>query len=437
MTELLRLRDFGFRYFGSDKPIFSHLDLSLGPGQCTQLCGPSGSGKSTLLACFQGGLGSAGESQGECRLSVPSGLVLQDPSAQLVCDTVRRELEFGLDNLDLSEAQRKRRMAALCAYFAITPWLGASTAELSFGQKQTLNLAAALALRPQVLLLDEPCAMLDPVAARRLVDLLGHLQREQGLALVIASHTDGLYAPLSPRRLALGAASGSSLPCLSLAPPSPEPCPEPRLAPAPACPAPELLSASHLSLRYGKSAPWVLDDLSLSLKAGSLTAVLGANASGKTTLLYALAGQNKTQTGRIKLARRAGRKVRLSLLPQQVQSLFSQDSVAKELACVGIRPDQFGAGAAEQLSDLLERHPLDLSCGQRQQLALQMMLAQEPDILLFDEPTIGLDQGQRAWLVAAMRQLAEQGRALLFATHDRAFAGLADRQLTLFDGELL
>ncbi|MDD5894202.1 MAG: ABC transporter ATP-binding protein, partial [Coriobacteriaceae bacterium] len=202
----LELEDFGFAYPES-APVLSHLDWEVAQGSFTLLVGSTGSGKTTLLRCAKPEISPAGTRSGMLRVfgheperasgydaTLEVGYVSQHPGNQLVCDTVWHELAFGLENLGLAPEEMSRRVAEVAHFFGIEPWIAQKTAELSGGQAQIVNLAAALAMRPRLLLLDEPTAQLDPVASKNFAHALFRINRELGMTVVIATHEPEVMA---------------------------------------------------------------------------------------------------------------------------------------------------------------------------------------------------------------------------------------------------
>ncbi|WP_087194151.1 ABC transporter ATP-binding protein [Gordonibacter sp. An230] len=361
------------------------------------------------------------------------GFVMQDPDAQLVCDTVLHELAFGLENLGTPQDEMRRRVAEAAHFFGIEPWLHAACETLSGGQKQIVNLAAALALRPRLLLLDEPTAQLDPNAQSQFIALLARVNRDLGVTVVMSTHAPEDVAGCATCRLELGA------------PLAPAPCAVAceRLRPRWRARA-EALAASEPCLvvrgahfRYGRGEPWVLRGLDLAVRRGSVHAVVGGNGCGKSTLLKLMAGVEKPQRGRVGNALARSQ----ALLPQDPKALLVCDSVAEELAewrarCGWAPHDEramlsrFGLDGCETL------HPYDLSGGQQQMLALAKLLLTGARLLLLDEPTKGLDPQACADMARTLRALADEGRTAVLVTHDLDFAYVAADEVTmLFDGE--
>jgi len=202
--EKIHVENLNFTYAGSSRQILKHASFSAEEGTVSVLIGPSGCGKTTILRQLMPQLAPAGEQDGVIRVNGVEygdtaqnrnvfppgaiGFVRQDIENQLVCDTVFRELAFGPENQGLPTEQIRRRVGELANYFGIQDWLGRRTSELSGGQKQILNLASVMVMRPEVLLLDEPTAELDTIAAEHFFDILGRLNRELGTTILLAEH---------------------------------------------------------------------------------------------------------------------------------------------------------------------------------------------------------------------------------------------------------
>ena len=427
----------------------SNVSFSVEEGAFCVLVGPTGCGKTTLLRALKPELAPAGEKRGCMRVlgravledgvavagltaresAEQIGFVMQDPAAQIVCDTVWHELAFGLENLGMGQDEMRRRIAEVAHFFGIEPVMRAATETLSGGQKQLVNLAAALALRPRLLLLDEPTAQLDPNAQRQFIFMLARVNRELGTTVVMATHAPEDAEPYVTQRVELG----------------PVPPLGKRAAvrvavaverkPTPSTPA---LLVKDAFFRYGRRDPWVLRGLGVRVNPGTVHAFVGGNGCGKTTLLHLMAGVLKPQRGRV-LSPHADRQV---LMPQDPKALLVCDTVAEELAewrsrCGYADGDERRMRARFGLDGLEERHPYDLSGGQQQKLALAKLLLADPQLLFLDEPTKGLDASACADAALMVRQLAEEGRTVVLVTHDLDFAyAVADEVSMLFDGEL-
>lgn len=216
MTELLHLENYSFTYPQQRRPALSHVTLTVPEGAFMVLCGPSGCGKSTLLRQLKTVLAPHGLREGEItfcgtplaqipgrRQAAEIGFVQQSPENQVVTDKVWHELAFGPESLGYDTPTIRRRVAEMAGFFGMESWFHRETASLSGGQKQLLNLAAVLTLQPDVLILDEPTAQLDPIAAADLLAALARVNRELGMTVLLSEQRLEEALPLSDRAVVL------------------------------------------------------------------------------------------------------------------------------------------------------------------------------------------------------------------------------------------
>ena len=421
------------------------------------------------------------------------GFVVQDPTSAFVTDTVEDEIAYGMETLGVEPAAMRRRLEETLDIMGLADLRERSLRELSGGQQQRVAIAAVLAAGPRVLVLDEPTSALDPVAAEEVLAALHRLVHDLGYTVVLAEHRlervvqhadrivlvrDGVVSalldpaeamalsPVHPPIVELGRRMGWSplplsirdarrragtlrtrLSALGTGPSTGEPT-APSVAGKSADSDAALVNTDRLSVRRG-----VVDALrrvSLKIGPGSVTAVMGRNGAGKSTLLAALVGQLPATGGRVlvggaapeRLAPRDRVRV-IGLVPQDPDLLLYADSVAAE--CQAADRD-FGApaGTARALLARIagpvddDRHPRDLSEGQRLALALSIILAGRPQVVLLDEPTRGLDYPAKRRLVGVLRELAADGHAVVVATHDvELVADVAHRVVVLAEGEVV
>lgn len=432
------------------QPVLAGVDFHVEQGAFCVVTGPTGCGKTTLLRLLKPELAPVGARSGRievlgCDLMAGAmtpiesaqsvGFVMQDPSAQIVCDTVWHELAFGLENIGMPQDQMRRRVAEVAHFFGIEPWVRRDTESLSGGQKQLVNLAAVLALRPKLLLLDEPTAQLDPVAVKQFLFMLSRVNRELGITVVVATHAPEDMAPYATQCFELGATgTAASLGQAQTA-----------LASRHAQRAEKFgwtstvaLSLRDAHVRFGRNEPWVLRGMDLDVARGSVHAIVGGNGCGKTTALRCLAGVLKPQRGSVHNALAASQ----AMLPQDPKALFVCDTVREELMewsqrCGYAEADAQAMARRFALDGCVSRHPYDLSGGQQQKLALAKLLLANPQLLLLDEPTKGLDPQSCAELSHIVWGLADEGRTIVLVTHDLDFAfTCADAVSMLFDGEV-
>ncbi len=501
------LKNLCFSYPERENWAVNDLDLTVSEGEFVTLCGPSGCGKTTLLRQLKPALAPHGRRQGEIlfqgkplwELSLKEqssriGFVLQNPDNQLVTDKVWHELAFGLESLGCDTPTIRRRVAEMASFFGIEHWFYKDVSQLSGGQKQLLNLAAIMAMQPDVLILDEPTSQLDPIAAADFLATVGRINRELGTTVICTEHrleevfpyshrvvvmdsgrliADGTPAQVGqalkhsghrmfasmPTAMQVYGAVDNDLPCpvtvregrdwltaLSAQKPLGQVPPEP--IPKPASDAP-VARLEEVWFRYEQDSPDIAKGLSLEVFPGELLAILGGNGAGKSTTLSLLAGLHKPYRGKVTvLGEQAVRPQPgvLGVLPQDPKALFVKATVGEDLMDV---LEGSGLPASEQarrlgrvtglchLEMLLDRHPFDLSGGEQQRAALAKVLLLQPRILLLDEPTKGLDVAFQEELAAILRRLTASGVAIVMVSHDVNFcARYAHRCALFFDGAI-
>ena len=492
--EIFTIRNLNFAYPEQEKNAISDLTLSVRPGEFLVLCGPSGCGKSTLLRQLKTVLAPHGRRSGEIlfdgkKLDELSqreqaekiGFVQQSPENQIATDKVWHELAFGLESLGYDTPTIRRRVAEMASFFGIQEWFYKPVTELSGGQKQLLNLASVMVLQPKVLILDEPTSQLDPIAASDFLATLGKINRELGTTIILTEHRleeafgfasrvavmDGgkllctgtpaeVGAELKDRGSAMFLAMPTAMRIWS-ATDSKTACPisicngrnwlldyakthDLKAVPETQKPAPNgetVVSAQELWFKYDKDAPDVVKGLSLELHKGEFLALLGGNGTGKTTTLKLLASLKKAYRGELAITGSVG------MLPQNPQALFVKSTVREDLLEILPKTERKSDRLAQvvslcKLAELLDRHPYDLSGGEQQRAALAKILLLNPDVLLLDEPTKGLDAEFKQVFGQILRTLQASGVAILMVSHDIEFcAKYADRCALFFDGNIV
>jgi energy-coupling factor transporter ATP-binding protein EcfA2 len=418
-----------FSYPRAERPAVDGVSLELREGEHVALLGPSGSGKSTLLRAlgglvphFHGGVfeGRVVVGRLDTRRTRPAELagtvasVFQDPEDQVVMTRVENEVAFGLENVGTPPHEIEARMGEALAAVDAEHLVGRVVAELSGGELQRVCLASALALRPRLLLLDEPTSQLDPDAAEAFFDLVERLEcavvvSEQRPARPLA-HCDRVLF-MDGGRLLLDAARDEAVDWLRANRPL-------YLAHGPDV----VCRLSAVGFAYGDRR--VLDGVSLELRRGEVVALTGPNGSGKTTVAKIAAGLLDPATGVVEHARAAylsqdpGRYVVAERADEEVALAADLERARAALGRVGLEQH---AG----------RHPRDLSSGERERLALAAVLVTDPELLVLDEPTRGVDAERKAELARLLRSEAPR-RATLVVTHDLPWAAeVADRVLSL------
>ena len=489
---LVGIKGLSFTYPECSVKALDDISLSVERGAFVTVMGATGSGKSTLLRLLKPELRLNGTVVGEVLFNGADigtltqresaekiGYVAQNPEEQLVTDKVWHELAFTLENLGARRELIARRIAEISSFFNIGDWYDRSTATLSGGQKQLLNLASVMTADPELLILDEPTAQLDPIAASRFIEAVYRLNRETGLTVIISEHRAGelfarsdmivilengklkfsgaprsvaaelsrekaysAYLPTAARIFAL-TNGGGEIPLTVRegqrfigrfdnrvrALPSIE-------KPAVTTPA---LEMKNVYFRYEKNSADVLSDLDMTVNTGEIFALLGANGAGKSTLAAVAAGLRNPYSGEVLLF---GKRIKLykngslykgcvSLLPQDVESVFIRETVGEELKDC----EKVVKRLPYDLTELYGRHPYDISGGERQLVALCKALSADPRLIIMDEPSKGLDANAKSLLAGVIKGLKHSGVTVLLISHDVEFAAMcADRCAMFFGG---
>ena len=496
--ESYSFKNVDFTYPEGEKRALKDISFQVQQGEFLILCGPSGCGKSTLLRHLKTCLAPHGFFSGEIRYqgtllsqmtqreqAQQIGFVLQSPENQVVTDKVWHELAFGLESLGYDTPTIRRRVAEIAAFFGIENWFYKNVTELSGGQKQLLSLASVMAMQPGVLVLDEPTAQLDPIAAGDFLALLGKINRELGITIILTEHRLEEAFPFATRVMVMdqGAIICDDKPenvglqlkdrgsGMFLAMPTAMRvwagletdlrCPmtvrdgsqflTQRAQEQPLLPLAEeaspkevadvTLECRELWFRYEKDSPDVVKGFSLRLHKGEFYAILGGNGAGKSTTLKVISGLKNAYRGEVQ------RQGRLGHLPQNPQMLFVKRTVREDLYEVfrgqklpKERQDAEVARIVELcgLREFLDRHPYDISGGEQQRTALAKVLLTAPDILLLDEPTKGFDAEFKATFAWILRRLVAQGTTVLMVSHDVPFcAEYAHKCGLFFDGSIV
>lgn len=462
---MIELRDFSYRFAQGPDPALSRIDLRIDRDEFVVFTGPSGCGKSTLALAIGGYLFSQydGSAQGQVLvddldvadtpvydLAEIVGLVQQNPESQFCTLTVEDEIAFGLENrcraVEEIEQQTQWALQSVLAEDLRERML----ASLSGGEKQKIAIAAMMAAKPQVLILDEPTSNLDPKATAEILDVIRSLREQEGLTVIVIEHKLQALAGFHPRliRLKQGrVVSDSPLQKLQTTWTLPQPSSRSH-APS----TPPVVHASDLTLRLGQSP--ILTGVSFELHAGELAALMGDNGSGKSSLLRCILGLLRPQSGRIDFLGEDIAEARVSQLARQIGFVFQNpdhqlfaSTVWEECSMAAGNfglPRSAWEGRAEQLLEsagLLQRkgdHPYQLSFGEKRRLNLISAILHQPHLLLLDEILIGQDEDNARFLMNMLRTFAGQGGTVLLVNHNpQVTAAYATRVMFLEKGRLL
>lgn len=493
--EQIICRNLSFSYPLSSANAIENIDFTVRKGEFIVLCGRSGCGKTTLLRHLKKELVPAGKKSGEVLFNGAEistlgdrdaaskiGFVMQNPESQIVTDKVWHELAFGLENLGADTATIRLRTAEMATYFGMQDWFDKKISELSGGKKQMLNLASVMVMNPEIIIFDEPTSQLDPIAAGNFLSAVSKINRDLGVTVIMTEHRleeafsyadrvivmDGgrITADCTPRELSEKISGADEF--IRLAMPasvrihsqiSTGDCPvtvnegarwlaslfedkkpsvtriEPRKTEIKS----NIIEIKNIFFRYEKNGKDILGNLSLDVPKGSIFAVMGGNAAGKSTLLKVISGSLKPASGKVKFLGNDRRKSRASVvaMPQSPETLFTRKTVREELEEMKA-PDGKIAEVIKltRIEDLLDRHPYDVSGGEMHRIALAKLLLPDPEILLLDEPTKGMDAEFKTVFAEILGNLKSEGKTVVMVSHDIEFCSVcADFCAMLFDGK--
>lgn len=485
--EKIRVENLTFSYPNSRKAALENINMKVLPGEFVVVCGGSGSGKTTLLRLLKPVIAPFGEKTANIYIDGKNvdelsereqaeeiGYVMQNPDSQIVCDKVWHELAFGLESLSCGEEEIRTRVAEMASFFGIQSWFYKKVSELSGGQKQLLNLASVMVMRPSVLILDEPTSQLDPIAAHDFLQAVFKINRELGTTVILSEHRLEEAIPLAdkvavienshllifgtPQNTArflketnniMYAALPTSVRIFYEANGEGE-CPKdvrsarkwlggmPKneniaFADKKSMCEEDAIRLKNVWFRYEKDLPDILKGLSFCAKSGEIYAIVGGNGVGKSTALSVIAGIKKPYRGSVEILN--GKCT--ALLPQNPETLFCRKTVLSELQSMTKDRAQID-NVIEfcELEDFCGSHPYDLSGGEKQRVALAMLLLKNPDILLLDEPTKGFDAAFKIKFAHLLKRLKNNGICVIMVSHDIEFcAKYADRCAMMFDGK--
>lgn len=498
--EAFKIENLNFSYPESENKALSNINITIDNGEFLTICGKSGSGKSTLLRQLKTVLTPHGETNGEIyflgqllddvsdrRQTSEIGYVLQSPENQIVTDKVWHELAFGLESLGYDSETIRLRVAEMASFFGIHTWFHKKVTELSGGQKQILNLASIMTMQPKVLILDEPTSQLDPIAASDFMQTVKKINTDLGTTIIMTEHRLEEIIPISDRLVVMDKGEIISDDIPEIVGDKLYNIDHPMFRSMTsamqiykgvendlACPItvnegrnwidkfmdgkdintdfintdikerPEKIAikVKDLWFKYEKDLPDTIKDLSLEVREGEFYSIVGGNGTGKTTALSLINGINKAYRGKVKIESK-----NIVQLPQNPQNLFVKKTVELDLyemlSNKKLTNEEKSKKVEEivkltELEHLLDMHPYDLSGGEQQRAALAKVLLLNPEILLLDEPTKGLDNFFKEKLAEILRSLTEDGVTIVMVSHDIEFCSkYADICSMFFDGSAI
>lgn len=499
--KIFSVNDFSFKYPTSDTYTLKNINLTIEKGAFITLCGGSGSGKTTLMRQLKPHLAAEGEKEGSILFKSKAvetlelreqaqkiGYVLQNPDNQIVTDKVWHELAFGLESLGYPNEEIRLKVGEMATFFGIQEWFHKKTGELSGGQKQLLNLASIMVMGPEVVILDEPTSQLDPIGAANFLETLKKINQDIGTTILIAEHRLDEVLPMSDLVMVLdeGKVINYDTPkkvgydlykkkhYMFHAMPAPMQIMTNILDKGETLTIREgrkeleewidgigenkqslkieeqvyeaigekVIQLKEIEYRYHKKDSNILENLSFEVRKGEFFAILGGNGTGKTTTLNLINKQLKPTYGKIKVTSE-----HVVTLPQNPQALFVKKTVYEDLLDV-LSHNKISQKEKEiriqeiteltRIAHLKEMHPYDLSGGEQQRVALAKVLLLQPDILLLDEPTKGLDAFFKQHLAEILKDLTAKGITVVMVSHDLEFCGqYVDRCGLFFDKTMI
>lgn len=470
---MISIKNLSFSYPGAERPALIDINLEVKKGECVLLAGPSGCGKSTLCLTLNGIIPHMirGGVQGQVIVggrdtvahSIPElaqevGLVFQNPDNQLFALTVEEDVAFGPENLGLSRREMHERVDRGLARTRMDAFRSRFVYNLSGGQKQRTAIAGILAMDPEILVFDEPTADLDPQGTREVLSTIRDLNRDEGRTVLLIEHKVRQVLPFCDRVfwMEAGRILSEHLPG--------EPLPDALLrgygrvgrrqgAPTAQRRSQNVITIRDLHYRY-PDGTCALRGVSLDIKEGEILALIGENGSGKSTLAMHLNGLLSPCRGTVTVCGIDTRKAKKGALAAVVGYLFQNpdhqifaETVHDEVA-VGLKHTVIPAPLRQRkvmealssvdLGEYLTRDPNTLSRGERQRLAVATVLALEPRVLVFDEPTTGQDYAHIRAIMSYIERINREGRTVIMITHDMDLAwSYADRVVVMEKGRII
>jgi energy-coupling factor transport system ATP-binding protein len=494
---LIEVNSLSYWYPEMERPALDRIDLKIEEGEFVLIVGPSGCGKSTLLRLFNrtvpdyyGGRiggnvfidGKNITEYGKKEIIKKAGIVYQHPEKQIVMQDVEREIAFGLENLNVNIEKMKRNVAEVVSFLNLNHIKDRSTSEISGGEKQRIAIGSVIAMDPDIMMFDEPTSQLDPIGAEEVLSFIKKLNRDTGKTIILVEQRLDRCFDMADRIIFMekGKISGEGTPsnipdninkkyfmpglthlfkeagfenppvnvkqARDLIRNIDIKVPEVRER----VHKDEVMRVSKINFEYEKGSR-VLKNINFALRRGEILAVMGENGAGKSTLFKIIAGLIDNYSGEIGVNGKEIRKMNMAerietigYLSQNPNDYLGRETVFDEVAYTLKNIGSYDSHRVEKiieqlgLSEVRNKNPRDLSGGEKQRVAIACTMVTEPDILVLDEPTRGLDSVNKDKLGEMLKRLSDEGRTIVLITHDSDFAAdYTDNVMMMFNGEIV
>lgn len=450
---IISAKNLSFSYSKNTK-VLNDVSFDIEKGTYTAIVGSNGSGKSTLARIICGLL-KGHEGTVEITDGIKIGLVFQSPKEQLVSAIVSRDTAFGPQNLGLSSSEVELRTIESLTIVDMLEKAEAATSALSLGQTQKIALSGMLAIWPEVLILDEAVAMIDPDSRENIFEFLRYWHKEGNTIIHITHDTDAIKEAENVIGINKGTVFFNGTCCdffnnseyeKMITGPSfikKRSVDEENTTESDSQDSKKIsLRFSDVSFSYGDDDSQTLTDLSFNLYKGTLTALTGASGAGKSTIMELACGLLKSESGEIYSEEKP------VIAQQNCESALFENFVVDDVAFGPKNQGMHGKELKKRVTDSLdavglsfeqfaERQTAQLSGGEKRRLGIAGILAMDRNIIFFDEPTAGLDGNSRYKVMMLLKKLAEQGKTVVFSTHKRDEARFADREINIEKGHIV
>lgn len=495
--EIININNLTFNYPDSKQSAIKNINLTVNEGEFILIVGPSGCGKSTLIRLLNRVVPDyyGGTIEGEVSINGRNiefldkkqvienvGMVYQHPEKQIVLQDVEREIAFGLENFNTDINTMKRNVSEVISLLGLNKIRDKQTTEISGGEKQRVAIASVVSMDPQIIAFDEPISQLDPISAEEVLNSIKRLNRDLGKTIILVEQrldkcfhmadriifmeNGEIIGQGTPKNIPENIVNKYHLPTITYI------FKEAGLQTLPITVKEGrdiirnnkfqdlkeddlkfkevVMEIEKLNFEYERGYK-ILKDLSFKLHRGEIMTVMGENGAGKSTLFKIIAGMIDKYKGKvlidnknIKSLKLKERIKKIGYLSQNPNDYFGRKTVFEEVGYTLKNIGEYKEEKVEQVMKLLnisyleDKNPRDLSGGEKQRVAIACTIITDPEILILDEPTRGMDAEAKENLGEIIKTLAEVGKSIVVITHDSDFAGdYSHSVMLMFNGEIV